>query len=168
MVDGVEEVLSRNAGGRFILDLDIVIRSGSHENAHRISHALETEIKRRFPRVVMVRIRSHPRESDHLRRITPMTRPNGEIKLHLGTAPWFQIEDIDRESGERLDVRFVQNPHADAASRRGYHVGKWLLSMQPDEIVASEDKEGTPILLLKEAGVKIVGQSIGQSKGEAE
>jgi len=58
-VASVEQCLSRKAGGRFIVDLDVVFQLRSLELAHRIGHELEKEIRARFPLVVMVGIRAH-------------------------------------------------------------------------------------------------------------
>ena len=58
-VEKVEQCLSRTAGGRFIVDLDVILRTHSHELADRIAHALEHEIGRRFALVVMARIKTH-------------------------------------------------------------------------------------------------------------
>ena len=55
----MEQCLSRKAGGRFIVDLDVVFQLQSLELAHRIGHELEKEIRARFPLVVMVGIRPH-------------------------------------------------------------------------------------------------------------
>ncbi|MBW2002602.1 MAG: cation transporter [Deltaproteobacteria bacterium] len=73
-VEKVEQCLSRTAGGRFIVDLDVIVRTHSHELADRISHALEHDIRNRFSRVIMARIKSHSHRSEHIRRLTPMTR----------------------------------------------------------------------------------------------
>jgi cation diffusion facilitator family transporter len=55
----VERFLSRRAGGRYIIDLDVVFGSRSLPVVHRIGHDLEDEIRRRHQRVVMVGIRAH-------------------------------------------------------------------------------------------------------------
>jgi len=62
-VEKVERCLSRTAGGRFIVDLDVVLRSHSHERADRISGSLERDIKQQFPLVVMARIRAQSHRS---------------------------------------------------------------------------------------------------------
>ncbi len=35
-------------------------------------------------------------------------------------------------------------------------MGKWLLSLKPDQITVASKREGTAIALLKEAGVEII------------
>lgn len=155
-VERVEKCLSRMAGGRFIVDLDVIIRSHSQELADRISHVLEEEIRRRFPRVVMAGVKPHSRRSPQLRRLTPVKGPGGVIEAHLAKAPWFLHETIDRNSQETIGREYVQNPHLDAETKRGFLVGRWLLEFKPDQVMVVQEKEGTAIALLKEAGVEIL------------
>jgi cation diffusion facilitator family transporter len=155
-VENVLKCLSRTAGGRFIVDLDVVIRSHSQELADKIAHQLENEIKRHFPRVVMVSVKPHSRQTDHFRRLTPVKKPGGPIEPHLARAPWFLIESVDRRSRETIGQEYVQNPHWQEETKKGLLVGRWLLSLKPDRVVVSEIKEGTAAVLLKEAGVELI------------
>jgi len=151
----VIQCLSRNAGGRFIVDLDVVLRTHSHELADRVSHSLEHEICRQFPRVVMARIKTHSRQPEHIRRLTPLKEPGGPIAEHLAKAPWFLLEIVDRGSMEIIRQENLQNPHWQAETKRGFLVGKWLLEYNPDQLIVVREKEGTAFALLKEAGVEI-------------
>jgi cation diffusion facilitator family transporter len=155
-VERVEKCLSRTAGGRFIVDLDVIIRSHSQELADRIAHLLEEEIRRRFPRVVMASIKPHSRRSTQLQRLTPVKAPGGDMEAHLAKAPWFLHETIDRSSQEIIRQEYVQNPHLDAETKRGFLVGRWLLEFKPDQVIVVREKEGTAIALLKEAGVEVL------------
>ncbi len=164
-VERVEKVLSRTAGGRFIVDLDVVMNTPSHELADRISDSLETEIQEKFPRVCMARVRSHFHPSPNIKRVTPVASPDGERATHLAKSPWFMVETLDRKTGEVKSREFIENPHANAERKRGFLVGRWLLALHPDQIVVSGDKEGTAIALLKEAGVEII--HTGHSKDKS-
>jgi cation diffusion facilitator family transporter len=155
-VERVEKCLSRTAGGRFIVDLDVIIRSHSQDLADRIVHLLEEEIRRRFPRVVMASIKPHSRRSPHLQRLTPVKTPGGEMEAHFAKAPWFLRETIDRNSQEVVNQEYVRNPHVDAETKRGFLVGKWLLDFKLDQVVVAEEREGTAFALLKEAGVEVL------------
>ena len=155
-VEKVERCLSRMAGGRFIVDLDVVFRSGSLSLAHRIAHHIEEDIQHQFPRVVMTRVRTHSLESDQILRITPVKQPGGDIHESLTQAPWFLLESIDRESGSTIDYRYVQNPYLQVHSKRGLLVGKWILGRKPDQVVVNRKSEGTAFILLEEAGVDII------------
>jgi cation diffusion facilitator family transporter len=55
----VERFLSRRAGGRYIIDLDVVFATRSLPVVHRVCHDLEDDIQSRHRRVVMVGIRAH-------------------------------------------------------------------------------------------------------------
>ena len=151
----VERCLSRTAGGRFIVDLDVTIRTHSLDLAHRISHSLENDICIRFPRVVMARIKTHSRLPENLRRFTPVKEPGGPLEARLARAPWFLLEIIDRTSRKIISQEYLQNPHGEAERKRGFLVGKWLLELKPDQIVLQEEKEGTVVALLREAGVEL-------------
>lgn len=152
----VEKCLSRMVGGRFMVDIDVVIRSHSLELAHRIVHWLENEIRRRFPLVVLVRIKSHSHQSAQLIRLTPAKEPNGAMEVHLAKAPWFCIETVERNSNEISSREYVQNPYWQAETKRGFLVGKWLLGFKPDQVCVAREKEGTASALLKEAGVEVI------------
>ena len=152
----VERCLSRMVGSRYMLDLDVVIRSHSFELAHRIAHWLENEIRRCFPLVVMVRISTLCRQSAQFLRLTPVKAPNSDVEIHLAKAPWFCIETVERSSNEISERKYVQNPYWNAETKRGFLVGKWLLDFKPDQVLVARKKEGTALALLKEAGVEII------------
>ena len=152
----VERCVGRSAGGRFIVDLDVVLRTGSHETADMVADRLEEELFQEFPRIAMVHIRTHHGHSRTLRRITPATGPEGETMDRLGDAPYFRIDAVDRETGKITDTRVLENPHAHAERKRGFFVGRWLLSLKPDEVYVGKIKESTAVLLLEEAGIKLL------------
>ena len=152
----VLKCMSRTAGGRFIVDLDVVFRTDSQEFSDRLSHLLEDNIRRTFPRVVMASIKPHSRPSPHVRRFTPVKEPEGPFEPHLARAPWFLIETVERESQAVVNKEYVTNPHWNAEIKRGFLVGRWLLGLKPDQMVVFEEKEGTAMALLKEAGVEII------------
>ena len=83
---------------------------------------------------------------------------DGEISLHLGKAPWFLVETMKTETKEVIKRKFVENRYKDAERKKGLLVGRWLLKLKPDELVA-EDTESVALVLLKEAGVEIVHPS---------
>lgn len=163
-VEEVERCLSRTAGGRFIVDLDVVLRRVSHDLAHRIAHALESEIIQAFPRVVMARIKTHSSESTRIQRITPVDAYEGQTVMHFSRAPWFLMETIERDKGT-IDVRYLKNPYLAAESRRGIHLGGWLLKQKPDQVVVCGEKEGAAVKLLREAGVEILREAVDASSG---
>lgn len=62
------------------------------------------------------------------------------------------------ETREVKRRQFVENRYRGAKKRKGLLVGRWLLKLKPDEVVA-EDKESVAVILLKEAGVDMVQPS---------
>ena len=152
----VERCLSRTAGGRFIVDLDAVLRTQSHEIADRVSDRLEEDVLSQFPRVVMARVRPHYGHSPVLRSITPVTSPEGKMAEQIAKAKWFLIETKERKTGKVIEREYVENPHWHEERKRGYLVGNWLLSLKPDQLIVASKREGTATALLKEAGIEIV------------
>ena len=155
-VEKVEQCLSRMAGGRYIVDLDVVFRSGDLSLAHRIGHHIEDDIREQFPRVVMTSVRIHSREPSGIRRMTPVREQGGEIDGRLARAPWFLMETLERESNKILDREYVQNPYAAVTAKRGLLVGKWLLGRKPDQMVVVQKGDNAAFVLLEESGVEIV------------
>lgn len=155
-VTKVKHCLSRTAGGRFIIDMDVVLKTRSHQVADQVADHLEVEIPEQFPRVVMARIRPHYGREDIIRRLTPMTRPEGEVEEHLARAPWFLLELVDETAGNKVVSReYVENPHWREERKKGFLTGRWLLSLKPDQVFAPGPHEGTAEALLREAGVEI-------------
>ncbi len=152
----VKRCLSRTTGGRFIVDMDVVLKTPSHQQADRICDRLEEEIVQKFPQVVMARIRPHFAKPDKIRRITPVDGPEGAISQHLAKAPWFVLEVIDQKTGEVTSKELISNPYWKTERKKGYLVGRFLLEHKPDQVVYPGEKEGTALALLKEAGVEVL------------
>jgi cation diffusion facilitator family transporter len=152
----VKQCLSRTAGGRFIVDMDVVMHTPSHRLADHVADRLEEVIPRKFPRVVMARIRPHYSPDRIVRRLTPVTRPEGEVSSHFAGAPWFLVETIDTGENKVTSREFIENPHCNAEKKKGLLVGEWLLSMKPDAVVVPGERGGTALTLLQEAGVDLV------------
>ncbi len=157
-VGRVKQCLSRTAGGRFIIDMDILLRTPSHRVADRIADNLEKDIIKNFPRVVMARVRPHFKEGSIINRVTPVESPESDAPYpHMARAPWFRVETVDMGTGMVTDMKILKNPHIDAKRKRGFLVGKWLLhTAEPDVIVLKQSHGGTAEELLKEAGVRII------------
>lgn len=151
----VKRCLSRTAGGRFIVDLDVVMHTPSHKIADQVADRLEELIPKKFPLVVMARIRPHFSSDHDIRRITPVERPGGGTSLHFVKSPWFLIETLDGTKQQVLKREYVENPYTETKKKRGLLVGNWLLSLKPDEVVLSENHRGTAVTLLQEAGVDL-------------
>ncbi len=155
-VTGVKKCLSRTAGGRFIIDIDVIMHTPSHQVADQVADRLEEDIPKEFPRVVMARIRPHYGKGHVTKRLVPMTGPGGNLAAHMGSAPWFLFETIDKK--EMSVVReYLENPFWQEKRKKGFLVGRWLLSLKPDQLGMSENdkQEGTAVALLRESGVEI-------------
>ncbi len=151
----VKRCLSRTAGGRFIVDMDVVMRTPSHKVADNVADRLETLITRKFPLVVMARIRPHFSSPDKICRITPVVRPEGEPSNHFVKSPWFLVETVDTVRQQVIQREYLENPYVEEEKKKGLLVGNWLLSLKPDEVVVPGNHQGTATALLREAGVDI-------------
>ncbi len=152
----VKQCLSRTAGGRFIVDMDVLMKTPSAKLADHVADRLEELIPRKFPLVVMARIRPHFAQDGIIRRITPVEKPEGKVSNHFVRAPWFLIETVDMKKQQVIKRQFVENPHARKEKKRGLLVGNWLLTLKPDEVIVPGMHHGTAVVLLEEAGVDIV------------
>jgi len=85
-----------------------------------------------------------------------MIEPEGSPAEHLAKAPWFLLETIDRTSTNIISQEYMKNPYWEEERKRGYLVGQWLLGFKPDQVRVTEQREGTALALLKEAGVEII------------
>lgn len=155
-VTRVKKCLSRTAGGRFIVDMDVVMHTPSHQVADQVADKLEVDIPKEFPRVVMARIRPHFGRGNELKRLVPLTGPGGKLAGHVGAAPWFLLETIDKKA-MKVVREYVENPFWQEERKKGFLVGRWLLTFKPDQLAVAdgEKQEGTAIALLREAGVEI-------------
>ncbi len=151
----VKQCLSRTAGGRFIIDMDVVMHTPSHKIADHVADRLEELIPQKFPLVVMARIRPHFAPDYIIRRITPVVRPEGEASRHFVKSPWFLVEIVDTQKQQVIKRQFIQNPYSGEEKKKGLLVGNWLLSLKPDEVVVPDNNQGTAMVLLKEAGVDL-------------
>ena len=162
-VRNVCNFMGRQAGGRYIVDLDVELRTTSHETADRITDHIEKAVINRFPRVVMARVRPHFHPPDFIKRISPVSSKEGGLSTHMAGAPWFMIETVDRKSGDITGVEFKKNPFMNLETKKGLHLGMWLLDMDPDQIVLVHDHPSTAVALLREAGVDIIIQEKGET-----
>lgn len=154
----VIECIGRQAGGRFIVNLDVLLRTDDHKTADRIGDRLEKSVKEAFPRIVMVHVRTHFGHDDERRRLTPVVEPGGAAAEGLASAPWFMLEVIHGKSGEVEERTYHENPHKDAEKRKGLLVGQWLMGLRPDELVVPDNHAGTAVVLLEEAGVVMLSK----------
>ncbi len=157
-INRVKKCFSRNAGGRFLVDMDVVMHTPSHKTADLVADRLEEELLVEFPGLILARIRPHYAPGQFIKRVTPVSEPEGELSMRLASAPWFLVETMKTETKEVKKREFIENRYKDAEKKKGLLVGRWLLKLKPDELVAV-DTESVAIALLKESGVEIIHPS---------
>lgn len=157
-ISRVKQCLSRTAGGRFIVDMDVVMHTPSHRLADQVADRLEIAIPEKFPLVVMARIRPHYSSDRIIRRLTPVTRPRGDRSSCFTCSPWFLIETIDSRRQKVIKRDYVENVYTLYTNQREQAellVGSWLLSLKPDEVAVPDGCTDTAVELLRKVGVEL-------------
>jgi len=154
-VTRVKRCLSRKAGGRFLVDLDLVMQTPSHRIADQVSDRLEEEIPAAFPRVAMARVRTHFGPAESLRRMTPVSGLYSPAASAPVNAPWFLLEESEAASGAVLSRQFLENPFLFTDVDRKVRLGAWIISHKPDVFVVPDEAEGAVCELLRQAGIEI-------------
>lgn len=162
-VRNVIKFMGRQAGGRYIVDLDVELRTTSHEKADRVADSIEKLISENFPRVVMARVRPHFHPPEIIKRIVPVESQDGRVSSRLASAPWFLFESIDRKTGNVVAREFKKNPYLDLVSQKGLRLAMWLLKTDPDQLILNKEHDSTATVILREAGVDIMTHPEGLS-----
>ena len=158
-VTRIKRFLSRTTGGRYMVDMDVILRTPSHQLADKVADRLEKDIPKQFPLVVMARVRPHFSSGQQVRRLLPCQNRQGLPSAHLSSAPFFRLDEIDVRAGA-VKQTFHHNPYLDLERQKGFKVGRWLLSLKPDQVVVPEKKESVAVALLEEAGVEILDELV--------
>lgn len=161
-INRVKKCFSRNAGGRYLVDIDVELHTPSHKIADLVADRLEEELLDEFPGLVLARIRPHYAPGKFIRRVTPVNSPDGVFSHQFATAPWFLVETMTTEGRVVKKRKFVENRYKNAKKKKGLLVGRWLLKLKPDEVV-TEDRDSVALELLKDAGVERVQPSSATS-----
>ncbi len=157
-INRVKKCFSRNAGGRYLVDMDVELHTPSHKIADLVADRLEEELLEVFPGLVLARIRPHFAPGEFVKRVVPVLGPNGQRSTRFATAPWFLVETMTSNGREVKKREFVENRYKNAKNKRGLLVGRFLLKLKPDEVVA-EKSESVALGLLKDSGVDIIHPS---------
>jgi len=161
-ISRVKKCFSRNAGGRYLVDMDVELQTPSHKIADLVADRLEVELLEEFPGLVLARIRPHYAPGEFIKRVTPVKSSGGEFSNQFATAPWFLVETMTTEGRVVKKRQFVENRYKNAEKKKGLLVGRWLLKLKPDEVV-TDKRESVALELLKDAGVEIVQPSSSTS-----
>lgn len=146
----VKSLLGWNAGRYRFLEAEIGVRSQSLETAHRVSHAIETQVRREIPFVERVLIHVEPVPKAVVRIAVPLTDQAGTVSPHFGLGPYFALADRQTATGEILSQTIVANPFARHPKGRGLEVAHWLLEHHVDAVVTPDGHA------LGEAGAAVI------------
>ena len=167
MVAELESLVGRNAGRFRFLQATITLRTDELQKAHRISHKIESRIRRDIPHVERVVLHYEPPSPHYLRIAVPLADPGGRLSPHFGEAPYFAIALLRLADGKIEKREIIENPHTDVHKAKGIRVAEWLVSKKVDEMVVTEEmKHKGPGYVLSDAGVSVHVLSV-KELGEA-
>lgn len=153
----VRSLLGRNARWYRFLEAEIGVRLQSVEKSHRISHALEEEIRKEIPFVERVLIHIEPVAKAIVGIAVPLTDQTGTVSRHFGLAPYFALTKKQVETGKILEQMIIANPFASHSKGRGLEVAHWLLEQHVDVVITPDDiREKGPGHALGDAGVAVI------------
>ncbi|MBN1615452.1 MAG: cation diffusion facilitator family transporter [Deltaproteobacteria bacterium] len=157
MVVSVQSLIGRNAGRFRFLQTNITLRTGDLQKAHRISEALEADIREKIPHVERVMIHYEPQPRTHIRFAVPLADPSGDIADHFGEAPHFAIVTVRLSDRHVEKQEVIENPYRDVGTAKGIRVAEWLVEQKVDQVFMREDlsRKG-PGYVLGNAGVTTV------------
>ncbi len=91
-ISRVKKCFSRNAGGRYLVDMDVELHTPSHKIADLVADRLEEELLVEFPGLVLARIRPHYAPGKFMKRIMPVKDPTGEFSNQFAQRHGFWLK----------------------------------------------------------------------------
>jgi cation diffusion facilitator family transporter len=153
----VRSLVGRNAGRYRFLEAEIGVRLQSVEKAHRVSDAIEAEIRKEVPFVERVLVHIEPSQKPVVRIAIPLLDQAGTVSQHFGLAPYFAFTDRQTATGQIVSQMIIANPFAGHPKGRGLEVAHWLLEHHVDVVVTADDiRDKGPGHALGDAGVMVV------------
>jgi cation diffusion facilitator family transporter len=152
----ITSLVGRSAGRYRFLQGSVVLRTDDLEKAHRISHQIESDIRRQIPHVERVSIHYEPQTRKYSRIALPLADDRGTLSAHFGDSPYFAVVLVRLADHHVERKEIVANPHAQAEKAKGILVSEWLVEQKVDEVILkSEVKHKGPGYVLSDAGVEI-------------
>jgi cation diffusion facilitator family transporter len=155
-VVSVTSLLGRNAGRFRFIQTVVILRTDDLQKAHKISEAIENDVRRQIPHVERVVVHYEPRAPEYLRVAVPLEQSEGTISAHFGEAPHFAIISLNLATHEVEKREILKNPYSRLEKAKGMHAAEWLVKQNVDIVLTKESlKDKGPGYLLENAGVKM-------------
>jgi cation diffusion facilitator family transporter len=152
----ITSLVGRSAGRYRFLQGSVVLRTDDLEKAHRISHQIESDIRRQIPHVERVVIHYEPKTKEHTRIAVPLADDRRTLSAHFGESPYFALVLVRLADRQVEKTEILANPHSHAEKAKGILVSEWLVKQKVDEVILkSEVKHKGPGYVLSDAGVEI-------------
>ncbi len=155
-VSAVHWVTGRNSGRFRFLEAEITLHTRDLRKAHRVSEALEAQLRREIPNLDRVIIHYEPEERAMRRLAVPLADTAGTLAPEFGEAPYFALVDV--QAAERRIIRreVVANPFIAQGKGRGLRVAEWLVGRKVAEVISREDIAGkAPAYVFADADVTV-------------
>ena len=157
MVSEIKSLIGRNAGRFLFIQATITLKTEHLERAQQVSENIEMKIRGQVTHVEKVIIHYGPEERSHDRIALPLEEEGkGQISMHFGEAPYFDIVHIRRKDQEIEKQEVMENPYRSEETAKGIRVAEWLLEKGVEHVGIKEDvsRKG-PGYVLSNGGVKI-------------
>jgi cation diffusion facilitator family transporter len=152
----ITSLVGRSAGRYRFLQGTVVLRTDDLERAHKISHEIESNIRRQIPHVERVSIHYEPQTKEYSRIAVPLADDRNTLSAHFGESPYFAVVLVRQADNQVEKKEIVENPHLRAEKAKGILVSEWLVNQKVDQVILkSEVKHKGPGYVLSDAGVEI-------------
>jgi cation diffusion facilitator family transporter len=136
------------------------------DQAHRLSHDVETRVKEGVPSIESLVVHVAPGERSRHKVAVPAATDGGlgaNVSPHFGVAPYFLFVEVGEEGAERWYTR--RNPALGAEKGRGKAITDFLLEEEVTVLLSDEVGEG-PFHILRDSFVEIYRVAGGSAVGE--
>jgi cation diffusion facilitator family transporter len=152
----ITSLVGRSAGRFRFLQGDVVLRTDDLQKAHKISHQIESDIRRQIPHVERVVIHYQPQTREYACIAVPLADDTGTLSDHFGDSPYFALVSVRLADLQVEKKEIVANPHIHVERAKGILVSEWLVKQKVDRVILkSEVKHKGPGYVLSDAGVEI-------------
>jgi cation diffusion facilitator family transporter len=136
------------------------------EQAHRLSHEVESRVKEGAPSIESLVVHVEPGERSRHKVAVPAAMDGGlgsTVSTHFGVAPFFIFVEVGGEGAERWYTR--RNPALGAEKGRGKAITDFLLDEEVTALLSDEVGEG-PFHILRDSFVEVYKVAGGSVVGE--
>ncbi|MGC9318880.1 MAG: cation diffusion facilitator family transporter, partial [Armatimonadota bacterium] len=137
----VHELKGRNSGPYRFIEGHVVLDVDDLEQAHQISYRLESAVRDIAENIDRVLLHFEPEHKETLLYAVPM-QSGDLIADDFGQSEKFALVTVGADDRRVRDVRYLDNPYADAGSGRGILIAHMLRDEDVDAVFVRKELEG--------------------------